>query len=90
MAKGDQINIKPHFKNEGQALPCEAEIGDLYVFSHFDESDPEATATLWFCIKGSGGHNGNAIWARIHIDGTWPCAVTPPIPPNYPELPKKG
>jgi len=39
MAKGDQINFKPHFKKEGPTLPCEGEVGDLYVFTPLDEGN---------------------------------------------------
>lgn len=41
MAKGDQINAKPHFKEEGPTLPCEAEAGDLYVLSPLGKGEPD-------------------------------------------------
>jgi hypothetical protein len=92
MAKGDQINLKPHFKKEGATLPCEGEAGDLYVFTTLDEGQPDGTpkglATLWFCTKGA-ADGRNAIWALVQFNGTITCAVPPPKPPNYPDV-KEG
>lgn len=91
MARGDQINIKPHFKKEGSTLPCEGEVGDLFVFTPLDEGerDPErqGSASLWFCTKGAEGDGRNAIWKRVQFDDTRTCAVPPLKPPqNTPEL----
>jgi hypothetical protein len=94
MAKGDQINFKPHFKKEGSTLPCDGEVGDIFVFSPLDEGErdptPKGLASVWFCIKRGDGDGHNAIWARVHFDGTWTCAAKPPNPPNYPDVPKEG
>ncbi len=94
MAKGDQINLKPHFKKEGATLPCEGEAGDLFVFTHLDEGErdptPQGLASLWFCTKGAEGDGRNAIWKRVSFDDKTTCAVSPPKPPqNTPEL-KEG
>jgi hypothetical protein len=95
MAKGDQINLRPHFRKEGPTLPCEGEVGDLFVFTPLEEGErdptPQGLASLWFCTKGS-EENGkrNAVWARVSFDGTTTCAAPPPNPPNYPDLPKQG
>jgi hypothetical protein len=87
MAKGDQINLKPHFKKEGDTLPCEGEVGDLYVFTTLDEGEQDPTkVSLWFCIKGAEADGRNAIWARVQFDTTTTCAVRPPKPPNIPVL----
>ena len=94
MAKGDQINFKPHFKKDGPTLPCEGEVGDLFVFTPLDEGEqdptPKGRASLWFCIKRAERDGRNAIWARVHFDGTWTCAERPPNPPNYPDVPREG
>jgi len=95
MAKGDQINLKPHFKKEGSTLPCEGKAGDLYVFTPLDEDapvDPEPTgsAQLWFCTKGSEGDGRNAIWLRVHLLDALDCTRPPPKPPKYPPAPQDG
>jgi hypothetical protein len=96
MAKGDLINLKPHFKKEdGDKLPCDGEAGDLYVFTKLDkEGDPDASAfgvaSLWFCTKGTQGGRDKAVWRRVQFDGFQTCATPPPPPPaNPPEL-KEG
>ncbi|MEI7995548.1 MAG: hypothetical protein WCH01_11670 [Methylococcaceae bacterium] len=94
MTKGDQINIKPHFKKEGSTLPCEGEAGDLFVFTPLDEGDPdpspEGLASLWFCTKGAEKDSRNAIWKRVQFDDKRTCEVPPLKPPqNTPEL-KEG
>lgn len=91
MAKGDQVNLKPHFKEDTDKLPCEGEAGDLYVFSPLGEKDrdnsKQGVASLWFCTKSSGPDGQNAIWARVQFDGIATCKVRPPIPPqNHPDL----
>ncbi len=91
MAKGDQINVRPHFKDEGETLPCEAEAGDLYVLSPLNDGEPDLTAqgvaSLWFCIRGSNGEF-RATWARVQFDGVVTCAVTHVAKPpqNHPTL----
>lgn len=96
MAKGDQINIRPHFKKEGDKLPCEAAVGDLYVFTPLNDGDPDPTpqglASMWFCTKGSdvGGENRPAIWARLQFDGVITCALPPPKPPQSRPILKEG
>jgi hypothetical protein len=100
MAKGDQINFKPHFKKDlirqgaealGPTLPCEGEVGDLFVFKPLDEGEPDSTplgrASLWFCTKGAEGDGRHAIWQRVQFDTHTTCAVSPPNPPqNHPKL----
>lgn len=90
MAKGDQINLKPHFRKEGDRLPCEAETGDLYVFSPLNEGAPDpnsyGSASLWFCTKGSDAEGRSAAWARVHLEGVVTCAVPVPKPPPLPDL----
>ena len=91
MAKADQINLKPHFKKDTDRLPCDGEVGDLFVFSPLDEGerDPskQGLASLWFCTKSAGPDGLNAIWARVQFDGITTCAVRPPLPPqNHPAL----
>ena len=90
MAQGDQINLKPHFKKEGVTLPCDGEVGDLFVFTPLDEGERDPTkqglASLWFCIKGAESDGRNAIWARVQFDGIITCALRPPKPPQHPEL----
>ncbi|TKB70726.1 MAG: hypothetical protein E8D52_01130 [Nitrospira sp.] len=88
MAKGDQINLKPHFKEE--KLPCEGTVGDLFVFTPLGEGDVDSrkqgSASLWFCTKGDEGNN-KAIWLRVKFDGQMTCSVPPPIPPqDHPDL----
>jgi hypothetical protein len=94
MAKGDQINIKPHFKKEGPTLPCDGEAGDLFVFTELDEGKKDPTplglASLWFCTKGAEGDGRNAIWQRVKFDDQRTCDVPPVKPPqNTPQL-KEG
>jgi hypothetical protein len=92
MAKGDQINIRPHFKKEGPSLPCDGAVGDFYVFTPLNEGerDPnrQGSASLWFCIKdGPDAEGQNAVWARVQFDGIATCADRLPIPPqNHPVL----
>jgi hypothetical protein len=93
MAKGDQINLRPHFKKEGDRLPCDGEAGDLYVFTKLDENDtdPEkfGSAQLWFCTRGSQGER-HAVWRRVQFDGYETCDAVPSnLPANPPEL-KQG
>jgi hypothetical protein len=93
VAKGDQINLRPHFKKDGPTLPCEGEVGDLYVFTPLDEGDrdptPQGQASLWFCVKTEDGE-GPAIWKRVAFDDKTTCKVVPAMPPqNTPEL-KEG
>lgn len=95
MAKDDQINLRPHFRKEGKTLPCEGEVGDLFVFTPLDEGEKDPTTTgsasLWFCIKGSLGEGNNAVWARVQFDGIWTCTSGgPPNPPKYPDIPKES
>jgi hypothetical protein len=94
MAKGDQINLKPHFRDEGPTLPCEGEVGDLFVFSPLNEgeqdTEPTGRPSLWFCIKRAEGDGRNALWVRVHFDGKWTCAAPPPNPPVYPDVPRPG
>jgi hypothetical protein len=94
MATGDQINFEPHFKKDGPTLPCEGEVGDLYVFTPLNEGEPDPSpqglASLWFCVKRAEGNGRNAVWARVQFDGITTCAVKPPNPPqDHPEL-KEG
>lgn len=93
MAKGDQINLKPHFKEEGLTLPCEGEAGDLYVFTHVSEGErdptPQGVASLWFCAKGMDGE-GPAIWKLVQLDHFATCDVVLPIPPQNLPLLKEG
>jgi len=94
MAIGDQINLRPHFKKEGNTLPCEGQVGDLFVFTPLDEGErdptPQGLASLWFCTKAAEGDGRNAIWARVQFDGITTCAVRPPTPPQaHPQL-KEG
>ena len=90
MAKGDQINLRPHFKDEGARLPCEGEAGDLYVFTPLGvddrDSSPQGLASLWFCIKGMNAETKET-WARVQFDGITNCGVPAPTPPqNHPQL----
>jgi hypothetical protein len=91
MAKDDQINLQPHFKDEGPALPCKADAGDLYVLSPLEEGEPDfstqGTTSLWFCIRGSNGEF-KATWARVQFDGIVTCEVNdiPTPPQNHPTL----
>lgn len=95
MAKGDQINLRPHFKEEGPRLPCDGAAGDLFVFTPLGEKDlvdpsPQGLASLWFCTKGAEGDGRNAIWKRVQFDDKRTCDVDPLKPPqNTPEL-KEG
>lgn len=94
MAKGDQINLGPHFKEEGPTLPCEGQAGDLYVFSRVGKDEPDTerqgSAELWFCTKGAMADGRNAIWKRVAFNDMKTCAV-PPVkaPQDTPEL-KEG
>ena len=91
MARGDQINLHPHFKGEGPTLPCEGAVGDLYVFTDLDEDIPDPSpflqgrGQLYFCIKAMDGER-SAVWARVAFEGATTCAVPPPPPPHYTEL----
>jgi hypothetical protein len=93
MAKGDQINLRPHFKKEGDRLPCDGEAGDLYVFSKLDEGqtdlEPFGSAQLWFCTRGTEGGRRNAMWQRVQFEGHQTCAAIPSNLPANPEL-KQG
>lgn len=93
MAQGDQINLKPHFKKEGDKLPCDGAVGDVFVFTPLDEHErdptPQGVASLWFCVKAAEGDGRNAVWKRIQFDGFATCAVRLPPPPLTPEL-KQG
>ena len=79
MAAGDQINLRPHFKDEGPSLPCEAEAGDFYVLSPLDRDETDFSdqgrASLWFCIRSS-NPEFKATWARVQFDGIVTCDVT--------------
>ena len=96
MAKGDQINIKPHFKNEVPQLPCEGEAGDLFVTIDLneidlDEGEPDrkaqGSAQLWFCTKGAEGDGRNAVWKRVALDDWKDCTQRLTKPPqNTPNL----
>jgi hypothetical protein len=96
MAEGDQINIKPHFREEGQEeqkliLPCDGKAGDLFVFTTLvegkEDDSPQGRAQLWFCTKGTEGDGRNAIWKRVQFDDTKTCAVPLVRPPqNTPQL----
>jgi len=90
MAVGEQISFKPHFKKEGVTLPCDGNVGDIYVFTPLDEGEKdtsaEGVASVWFCIKAADTDGRNAVWARVHFDGVITCAVRPPKPPQYPQL----
>jgi hypothetical protein len=104
MARGDQINLKPHFEEErGREglpllkLPCEGEAGDLFVFSRLreDQPDPSAqgVAELWFCTKSSQSDGRHAVWKRVSFDGMSRCddVVDLPLPPqNTPPPPRQG
>jgi hypothetical protein len=94
MVEGDHINFKPHFKKEGNKLPCDGEAGDLYVFTRLGEDDrdpsPQGLAELWFCTRGAEKDGRNASWKRVHFDDHKTCDVSPVTPPqNTPEL-KEG
>lgn len=92
MASGDQINIKPHFRQTN--VPCDAEAGDLFVLTPLKEGerDPSAQglASLWFCIKTGSGERP-ATWARVQFDGISTCRTLVPNPPqNHPTLKPDG
>ena len=95
MSTGDQINLRPHFRDEEEGrLPCEGEVGDLYVLTplHDGEPDPspQGLASLWFCVKKPERDSGPAIWARVRFDGFATCDWRPPNPSQMlPEL-KEG
>lgn len=94
MATGDQINLQPHDKREGTTLPCDGQVGDLYVFTPLD-TDPRqpdtdvsalGQASLWFCSKAA-DRETPAIWQRVTFDGWFTCSAPPPPPPqDRPEL----
>jgi hypothetical protein len=91
MAKGDQINFKPHFRDEGPTLPCEGQVGDLFVFSPLNDGErdgsPQGLASLWFCTRGMDEEGRPATWARVQFDGIATCEVRLPTPPqNRPQL----
>ena len=94
MAKGDQINFKPHFRDERREgepdLPCEGDAGDFFVFTPLSEGEPDDSqqglASLWFCIKGD-ERERPATWARVQFDGIAACDVSLPLPPqNRPQI----
>ena len=93
MAKDDQINFRPHYRKEGPTLPCEGEVGDIYVFSPLDEGELDKSvsgvASIWFCVKRAESDGRNAVWARVKFDGTVTCGMNPPLPPSLPVL-KEG
>ena len=93
MAKGDQINLKPHFEEErGREglpllrLPCEGEAGDLFVFSRLKEGQQDTSAQgvaeLWFCTKSSQSDGRHAVWKRVSFDGMMTCDADLPLPPQ--------
>lgn len=88
MATGDQINLRPHYRKDGPTLPCDGEVGDLFVFSPLEEGEPDprptGSASLWFCIKRAESDGRNALWVRVLFDGNFTCDATPPDPPTYP------
>ncbi len=93
MSKGDQINLRPHFLQEGPTLPCDGAVGDLYVFTPLDEGDrdpsPQGQASLWFCVKADDGE-GSAIWKRVAFDGMATCDFVPATPPQNAPVLKEG
>jgi hypothetical protein len=102
MARGDQINLKPHFEEErGREglpllrLPCEGEAGDLFVFTSLKENQPDGEplglAELWFCTKSSQSDGRHAVWQRVKFDYWQTCDedLSPP-PQNTPRLPRQG
>ena len=94
MAKGDQINLKPHFIGEGPTLPCEGEAGDLYVFTELDEGQPDPSpqglASLWFCTKSMEEDGRPAVWAQVRLDYVLNCEAPPPTPSqNRPPPPQE-
>jgi hypothetical protein len=89
VAAGDQINFKPSF--EQQTVPCEGDVGDLFVMTRLKEgepdNEPQGVASLWFCIKEGRSAERPAIWARVQFDGIATCAAPVPQPPqNRPTL----
>jgi hypothetical protein len=101
MARGDQINLKPHFEEERgreglplQRLPCEAEAGDLFVFTPLrgDQPDPSAQgyAQLWFCTKSSQSDGRHAVWKRVSFDRWDMCDADIPLPPQNTPRPPQG
>lgn len=98
MAEGDQINLKPHFKNEFKnkepKLPCDGQAGDLFVFTELEEGEEDPTplglASLWFCTKGAQGKGRNAIWQRVKFDDQRTCADPPLKPPQDTPRLKEG
>ena len=92
MTTGDQINLKPHFEEErGREglpllrLPCEAEAGDLYVFSRLRGDQPDGSAQgmaeLWFSTKSNQGGR-SPVWKRVAFDGAMDCEADLPLPPQ--------
>lgn len=85
-----QINLRPAF--ETNQVPCDGEVGDLFVMTPVPEgkrdASPQGLGSLWFCTKGSFDPEGEpAVWARVQFDGVASCKKTVPDPPqNRPNL----
>ena len=94
MAKGDQFNLRPHYKDEGPTLPCDGEVGDLFVFTPLDEGEPDPSlvglASLWFCSRAMDQIEGRpAIWSRVKFDGIATCELLHLFTP-FQDLPTLG
>lgn len=90
MATGDQVNIKPAY--ETVEVPCEGQVGDLFVMSRLREDEPDGTplglASLWLCTKSSDREGRRAIWQRVTFDGYAQCdAPVGPPPQDRPRVP---
>jgi hypothetical protein len=90
MARGDQINLHPHFKGEGPTLPCEGAVGDLYVFTDLDEGAPDPSrpfrvGTALLLHQGDGrGALGGLGAGGIRRSNDLRSTSSPP--PHYTEL----
>jgi hypothetical protein len=87
VASGDQINLRPTFKQT--TVPCEGEVGDLFVQTPLQEGEhdhsDQGVASLWFCTKAGRGERP-AVWKRVLFEGTGSCESPVPLPPDVPKL----
>jgi len=86
VAYRDQINIRPAFKQS--QVPCEGEVGDLFVMTPLAEHDPDPSpphlgkASLWFCTEAAVENKQPAIWQRVKLDEYARCGMPIPDPPE--------